>query len=116
MVAFISTRKRKAKWTHLSRHSAFSRATKRTPRKALDSPCAARGMPGGGTGGPHINFPEGGTPAERLDLAFRKVLTVPKAELLKEEEKEKAGAREEARGQKGALMISASTARTTADI
>ncbi|MBZ5623297.1 MAG: hypothetical protein LAQ69_31935 [Acidobacteriia bacterium] len=38
---------------------------------------------------PPIDFPEGGTPAERLDLAFRKVLTVPKAALLKEEEREK---------------------------
>ena len=35
------------------------------------------------------DLPEGGTPAERLDLAFRKVQTVPKALLLKEEEKEK---------------------------
>lgn len=38
---------------------------------------------------PAINFPDGGTPAERLDLAFRKVLTVPKEALLKEEGKEK---------------------------
>jgi len=29
----------------------------------------------------------GGTPAQRLDLAFRKVLTVSKDELLKEESK-----------------------------
>jgi hypothetical protein len=34
---------------------------------------------------PAIDLPEGGTPAERLDMAFRKVLTVPKAALLKEE-------------------------------
>jgi hypothetical protein len=34
---------------------------------------------------PAIDFPEGGTPAERLDMAFRKVLTVPKAAILKEE-------------------------------
>jgi hypothetical protein len=36
-----------------------------------------------------INLPEGGTPAERLDMAFRKVLTVPKSALLREEAKEK---------------------------
>lgn len=35
------------------------------------------------------DLPEGGTPAERLDSAFRKVLTVSKADLLKEEAKEK---------------------------
>jgi len=35
------------------------------------------------------DLPEGGTPAQRLDLAFRKVLTVSKTALLKEEEKEK---------------------------
>ena len=34
---------------------------------------------------PAIDLPEGGTPAARLDLAFRKVLTVPKAALLKAE-------------------------------
>ncbi len=38
---------------------------------------------------PAIDFPDGGTPVERLDLAFRKVLTVPKAALLKEEAREK---------------------------
>jgi hypothetical protein len=38
---------------------------------------------------PAINFPEGGTPAERLDMAFRKVLTVPKETLLREEAEEK---------------------------
>lgn len=38
---------------------------------------------------PAINFPDGGTPAERLDMAFRKVLTVPKSALLREEAKEK---------------------------
>ena len=38
---------------------------------------------------PAIDFPEGGTPAERLDLAFRKVLTVPKAAILKEEARER---------------------------
>ncbi len=31
------------------------------------------------------DLPEGGTPAQRLDLAFRKVLTVPKEAILKEE-------------------------------
>lgn len=36
---------------------------------------------------PAIDFPEGGTPAERLDLAFRKVLTVPKSAILKAEER-----------------------------
>jgi hypothetical protein len=35
------------------------------------------------------DIPEGGTPAERLDLAFRKVLTVPKAAILKEEARER---------------------------
>jgi len=34
-------------------------------------------------------MPEGGTPAERLDRAFRTVLTVPKEAILKEEAKEK---------------------------
>jgi hypothetical protein len=38
---------------------------------------------------PPINFPEGGTPAERLDRAFRQVLTVSKADLLKCEAQEK---------------------------
>jgi hypothetical protein len=38
---------------------------------------------------PPVNLPEGGTPAERLDMAFRKVLTVPKEALLKEEKREK---------------------------
>ena len=38
---------------------------------------------------PPVNLPEGGTPAERLDLAFRKVLTVPKEAILKAEHKEK---------------------------
>jgi hypothetical protein len=37
---------------------------------------------------PSVNPPEGGT-AERLDMAFRKVLTVPKEALLREEAKEK---------------------------
>ncbi|MGC9946563.1 MAG: hypothetical protein ABSF64_09375 [Bryobacteraceae bacterium] len=36
-----------------------------------------------------INLPEGGTPAERLDMAFRKVLTVSKADILKAEGREK---------------------------
>ena len=35
-----------------------------------------------------VNLPEG-TPAQRLDMAFRKVLTVPKEALLREEAKEK---------------------------
>jgi hypothetical protein len=38
---------------------------------------------------PPVNLPEGGTPAERLDAAFRKVLTVPKTAILKVEQKEK---------------------------
>jgi len=38
---------------------------------------------------PPVDLPEGGTPAGRLDMALRKVLTVPKAALLKEEEREK---------------------------
>ncbi len=36
-----------------------------------------------------INLPEGGTPAERLDMAFRKVLAVSKEAILKEEAREK---------------------------
>ena len=36
-----------------------------------------------------VNVPEGGTSAERLDMALRKVLTVPKAAILREESKEK---------------------------
>jgi hypothetical protein len=38
---------------------------------------------------PPANLPEGGTPAERLDVAFRKILTVPKEALIKAETKEK---------------------------
>jgi hypothetical protein len=38
---------------------------------------------------PPIDFPEGGTPAQRLDRAFRKVLTVPKGAILKAEELER---------------------------
>jgi hypothetical protein len=38
---------------------------------------------------PPVSLPEGGTPAERLDVAFRKVLTVSKEALLKEEAREK---------------------------
>jgi hypothetical protein len=38
---------------------------------------------------PPVNLPEGGTPAERLDMAFRKVLTVSKADILKAEGQEK---------------------------
>jgi hypothetical protein len=38
---------------------------------------------------PPVNLPEGGTPAERLDMAFRKVLAAPKEAVLKEEAKEK---------------------------
>jgi hypothetical protein len=32
------------------------------------------------------DLPRGGTPTERLDLVFRKVLTVPKEALLRREE------------------------------
>jgi hypothetical protein len=35
------------------------------------------------------DLPQGGTPAERLDKAFRKVLTVPKEAILKVEREEK---------------------------
>lgn len=35
------------------------------------------------------DLPEGGTPAERLDLVFREGPTVPKSAILKEQEKEK---------------------------
>jgi hypothetical protein len=38
---------------------------------------------------PPIDFPEGSTPAERLDMASRKALTVPKEAILKEEAREK---------------------------
>jgi len=38
---------------------------------------------------PAIDLPEGGTPAERLDAAFRKVLTVPKEAILEDEKREK---------------------------
>jgi hypothetical protein len=38
---------------------------------------------------PPVSLPEGGTPSERLDMAFRKILTVPKEALLREEAKEK---------------------------
>jgi hypothetical protein len=34
---------------------------------------------------PPVQLPTGGTPAARLDLAFRKVLTVSKEDLLKAE-------------------------------
>jgi hypothetical protein len=36
-----------------------------------------------------MNLPEGGTPAERLDMAFRKLLTVPKEALVKAEATDK---------------------------
>jgi hypothetical protein len=36
---------------------------------------------------PPVQLPLGGTPAQRLDLAFRKVLTVSKEDLLKAEAK-----------------------------
>jgi hypothetical protein len=45
------------------------------------------------------DIPSGGTPAERLDIAFRKVLTVSKADLVKEEDREKRQ-REKRRGKK----------------
>jgi len=38
---------------------------------------------------PPADLPEGGTPAERLDMAFRKVLTVPKEALVRAETREK---------------------------
>jgi hypothetical protein len=38
---------------------------------------------------PPVDLPEGGTPAERLDMAFRKILTVPKETLVKAEATEK---------------------------
>jgi hypothetical protein len=38
---------------------------------------------------PPADLSEGGTPAERLDRAFRKVLTVPKAALVQDEAREK---------------------------
>jgi hypothetical protein len=38
---------------------------------------------------PPVNLPEGGSPAERLVMAFRKILTVPKEPLMKAESKRK---------------------------
>lgn len=38
---------------------------------------------------PPADLPEGGTPSERLDMAFRKVLTVPKEALMRDEMREK---------------------------
>ena len=38
---------------------------------------------------PPVNFPEGGTPAERLVMALRNVLTVPKEAILREDAKVK---------------------------
>jgi hypothetical protein len=38
---------------------------------------------------PPIDFPEGGTPAERLDAAFHKVLTVPKSAVLEDDQRRK---------------------------
>jgi hypothetical protein len=38
---------------------------------------------------PAVDMPAGGTPAERLDLAFRKVLTVPKEAIIKQQQKDK---------------------------
>ena len=38
---------------------------------------------------PAINLPDAGTPAQRLDMAFRRVLTVSKEDLLKAEQEEK---------------------------
>ena len=38
---------------------------------------------------PTIDFPEGGTPAQRLDTAFRKVITVPKEALVKAEQNDR---------------------------
>lgn len=49
---------------------------------------------------PPVDLPEGGTPAERLDMAFRKALTVPKEALLRKEAEEKRQ-REKKRAAKG---------------
>jgi hypothetical protein len=38
---------------------------------------------------PPVQLPMGGSPAERLDLALRRVLTVSKEQLLKDEAKHK---------------------------
>jgi hypothetical protein len=38
---------------------------------------------------PPADIPDGGSPAERLDMAFRKILTVPKTALVKDEAREK---------------------------
>jgi hypothetical protein len=38
---------------------------------------------------PPVNMPEGGTPSQRLDIALRRVLTVPKEAIFKEEKREK---------------------------
>jgi len=44
-------------------------------------------------------MPEGGTPAERLDRAFRQILTVPKEELMVEEAAERQ-AKEKLKGER----------------
>ena len=50
---------------------------------------------------PPADIPDGGSPAERLDMAFRKILTVPKTALVKDEMREKQ-AREKKRAAKKA--------------
>jgi len=52
---------------------------------------------------PPVNLPEGGTPAERLDMAFRKVLTVSKADILKAEGQEKRDREQKKRSRKTRL-------------
>jgi hypothetical protein len=51
---------------------------------------------------PPVDLPSGGTAVERLDMAFRKVLTVPKDAILKAEEHERI-AREKKRAAKKKL-------------
>jgi hypothetical protein len=50
---------------------------------------------------PMPDLDEGGTPAERLDRAFRKVLTVSKSDLLKAEAHEKRQREKKQTGKKG---------------
>ena len=52
---------------------------------------------------PPVNLPDGGTPAERLDMAFRKVLTVSKADILKAEGQEKRDREQKKRSRKTRL-------------
>jgi hypothetical protein len=51
---------------------------------------------------PPVNLPQGGTPAERLDLAFRRVLAVPKSAILEDEQRRKTEREKKQHGKKKA--------------